>query len=46
MKRKFIRDHIRKEVGNKNLKDMWKQFQKEKYGDDYKKVCSRKRKSR
>lgn len=44
MKRKFIRDVIRKEVGNKNLRDMWKSFQLEKYGEDYLKVCSRKRK--
>ena len=43
MLRKFRRDNLRKKVGGKNLKNAWESLQMEKYGKDYKKVCSRKR---
>jgi len=39
MLRKFRRDHLRKQVGNSNLKDTWKRFQMDKYGVDFIRVC-------
>ena len=39
MQRKFTRDNLRKKVGNKNLREAWEMFQKNKYGRFYKEVC-------
>lgn len=39
MLRKFKRDQLRKEVGNRNLKDTWRRFQMRKYGKNYLKIC-------
>ena len=41
--RKFRRDSLRKNVGSRNLKMAWENYQMEKYGDEYKAVCSYKR---
>lgn len=43
MERKFRRNQLRKEVGNRNLQSSWERFQREKYGQGYKSIC-RKRK--
>ena len=37
--RKLKRDKLRKKVGNKNLKLAWENYQKKKYGKDYRKIC-------
>lgn len=40
MRRKFIRNQLRKQVGSKNLKWAWERFQMKKYeGEEYHKVC-------
>lgn len=39
MVRKFKRDVLRKQVGNKGLSSIWETLQRKKYGDDYLFVC-------
>lgn len=38
MQRKFNRDSLRKEVGNRGLKWAWMRFQQKKYGWRYDKI--------
>lgn len=42
MIRKFKRDYLRKQVGNKNLSSAWMRFQKNKYGAEYISICRKK----
>lgn len=39
MNRKFIRDKIRRDVGNKNLRTAWENHQRKKYGNKYFEKC-------
>lgn len=43
MIRKFKRDMVRKNVGNKNMKTSWERFQRNKYGKLYKLICVKKK---
>jgi len=42
MFRKFRRDQLRKSLGNKNLKNSWEKFQRNKYRHWYKDICKKK----
>ena len=37
--RKVKRNIMRKEFGNRNLADTWERYQRDKYGEDYPKIC-------
>lgn len=39
MIRKFKRDSLRKQVGNKNMKNSWERLQKNIYGKKWFRVC-------
>lgn len=40
MQRKFNRDQLRKQVGNRNLRNAWQSFQMCKYkGESYHEIC-------
>ena len=39
IKRKMKRESMRKQVGARNMETTWEQYQREKYGKDYKAIC-------
>lgn len=39
IKRKMKRESMRKQVGTRNMETTWEQYQREKYGKDYKAIC-------
>lgn len=39
MQRKFIRDKLRKKYGNKNLREIWEGFQRQKYKEEFEEIC-------
>lgn len=43
MIRKFKRDKLRKQVGNRNMKSSWERLQRKKYGRWYKDICKKKK---
>ena len=42
IKRKMKRESMRKQVGTRNMEITWEQYQREKYGKDYKAICKKK----
>ena len=42
IRRKMKRESMRKQVGTRNMKVTWEQYQREKYGKDYKTICKKK----
>lgn len=44
IQRKFLRDRLRKRVGNKNLQFIWERFQRKKYGEGYEEICRKNQK--
>lgn len=42
MLRKFRRNTLRKEVGNRNLQSAWESSQRRRYGDQYDTICKKK----
>ena len=42
IERKMKRESMRKQVGTRNMEITWEQYQREKYGKDYKAICKKK----